>query len=54
MSRRQRHIHDSLQISREPRWLTIRGTTGALLEYQRLEPGADLVGAPGWHARPAR
>jgi hypothetical protein len=45
MSRSQRYIHDSLQISREPRWLTIRGTTGALLEYRRLEPGTDLVRA---------
>lgn len=45
MSRRQRYIHDALQISREPRWLTVRGSTGALLEYQRLEPGRDLVRA---------
>lgn len=45
MSRSRRYIYDRLQDSREPRWLTIRSASGALLEYHRIEPGADLTRA---------
>jgi hypothetical protein len=40
---RRRATYDSLQSSAQPRWLTVRAFTGALLEARRLEPGADLM-----------
>jgi hypothetical protein len=55
---RRRSTYDALQTTAQPRWLTVRAFTGALLEARRLEPGTDLVRAflaamldlidPGW------
>ena len=56
---RRRTAFNSLERSTNPRWLTKRAFTGALLEAQRLEPGADVARAflasmlelldAGWH-----
>lgn len=42
---RRRAQYDPLQTSAQPRWLTIRSFSGALLAMRRLEPGTDLVRA---------
>lgn len=38
-------MFNALERSTDPRWLTKRAFTGALLDAQRLEPGADVVRA---------